>query len=121
MNKIIISAVALVFCVALVGVWIMVKKNSVDTGFVVPISIIVASNSVSINGSLSASALWYYGYETEYRDAALYVRIKGGSINLPNSSGDFMISIPNTFGIIDKIYLQGSAANDIKLIWEKGV
>ncbi|WP_036667961.1 hypothetical protein [Paenibacillus sp. HW567] len=77
----------------------------------------ISNHIISIKGGFSDSANRYRGYKVDYSDNALYIKIKGSILSLNGSTGDFNISIKNSFGDIQKIYLQGSDSSQRTLIW----
>ena len=116
----------------LVGISVAVVAIVVGFGYyaargeISPTSLIAVLNTnatsekIDISGTYMASAMWYKGYEVEYGNGALYIKIRGSSIHTPGTYGEFTISLPNTYGNVNSIYLQGASHDDVKLVWHDG-
>jgi len=112
--------------VGLVAIAVTVKLGAalmwsrVTTRFTVE-SVAVSASSIYLRLLPHNSAAKFRGYETEYRDEALYVRVRCGLLSLPFQRSDgFDFSIPNQYETIRAIYLwqDGTPAGDA-LIWSQ--
>lgn len=77
----------------------------------------VQSDFITLNGSLAGSAMWHNGYKVTFKDSALYVDIMVSPVQLPGRTGDIVVSIPNKYGTVKKIYLTGHNSEEDKMIW----
>lgn len=75
-----------------------------------------SAEQITIKGGFTDSVSRYRGYKASFENNTLYIKIKGSKLPFGGNSGDFNISLANTYGQIDKIYLQGTG-NTKKLIW----
>lgn len=100
--------------------WFPMKPSSVASidglGFN---EVTVSDTSIDMRGGyFAASAIWYAGYEAEYRDEALYVKIIVSNRERQYQGDPFSVSIPNTYGTIKAVYLEGYQG-DTRMIWPK--
>ena len=119
MNKIRLLAVSVgVVAVLGVGAVYVLSHGATSPANVRVSSVQVTDSTISVEGEFMGSAQWYNGYAASYKDGVLYVKLQVSSIPLPWLKGDpFTISIPNTYGSIEQMYLQGSGSEGDKQIW----
>ena len=83
----------------------------------------ISDKEISLQGTFAESAKAYRGYSVHYNTEILYIKIRSSiAIDIPpflSRSGDFNITIPNKFGEIKEIYLEGNNPSENKLIWSK--
>lgn len=73
---------------------------------------------IEIRCGFPGSHIWYRDRIVKYSDKALYVTVIASWLDVPGTKGDpFTISIPNTYGEIHAIYLQGRDHSDLRLLW----
>ena len=113
-----IIVVVLILTIGLALSFIL-HNNVVNTSSIYISNIGVSDKKIDLSGSFSASAIFYRGYSVDYRDENLYISLKGNVFNTTNSSGEFNISIPNKYGKIKEIYLEGATPTEKVLIWPK--
>lgn len=117
-----LATVLVVLVVAIVAVAILVRVSTFisDTNDVVILSTVITNETIQLRGGFSGSQVWFSDYDVEKNGDSLYVKIVGSSIKFPWMEGDpFVVIIPNTYGDIDAIYLQGGDPSDQELIWSK--
>lgn len=83
----------------------------------------VTKENINIKGSIGESAKAYRGYDVNYKNENLYIKIRSSiALELPpllHRSGEFIISIPNKYGKINEIYFEGRDPSDNTRIWPK--
>lgn len=84
--------------------------------FVTDIS--VTDSNITLKATFIDSALAYKGYNVEYRNEALFFKIKAGLISFKKSK-DINISVSNSFGKIKEVYLEDNNPANNVLIWPK--
>ena len=83
------------------------------------LSVDVSTSTITLVGDIGASAVWYYDHTVHYRDGALFITVTGNQVvKLPQSTSvPFTIAIPNTYGPIKTIYLEGRGGEEDRMIW----
>ena len=77
----------------------------------------VSSELITIQGGFADSISRYHGYNISHHNHSLFIQIKGSKLPKGDSK-DFTISLSNTYGEVDEIYLLGRD-NSRKKIWPK--
>ncbi|GGH71634.1 hypothetical protein [Saccharibacillus endophyticus] len=122
-KKIMIVFGSLVIVLALGGLLIAYfqLKNStsvLSTEEVAVMQVSLNDDSLSIQGSISASAISYRDYSYALKEDKVYIDIKGGLVTKKNPSGDFNITIKNKdFKNAKMVYIKDD--NNEKLIYPK--
>ncbi len=84
----------------------------------------VSYEKIVMQGDFFGSATLYAGYRVQNRDGDLYVTIRGTILQFlsvpPTDLYGISVVIPNTYGDIKSIYLQGPSLDDRLLIWKDG-
>ncbi len=127
MKKLLIILGALIIIIIIGIASINYSKSTVNPHSIAIVDINVSDSKIDLKGMFSFSGpLSYKGYTAEYKNEALYIKIKGGLILFPPSpSSDpglapvINISMKNTYGNVKKIYLQGDSVSDNILIYPK--
>ncbi|MHA6480941.1 hypothetical protein ACX1C1_03355 [Paenibacillus sp. strain BS8-2] len=107
-----IGAILLLLLIGSTTYLFMPKTLNADTIFMSDCS--VKGELISLQGGLADSANKYRGYRLAYSDHALTIQIKGSLLSL-GSSGEFDITIPNSYDDIHTIYVQGPHSTDREL------
>lgn len=97
----------------------MVFNHTINPSNIIIKSVDASVNKITLKGEIIGSADLYKNYEVSYHNESLYIKIKGGLISFTKSSGSIDISIANTYGKINKIYLQNDGTSGNILIWPK--
>ncbi len=100
-------------------VYTMVFNFSVDPGFIYIKNIDVSDSKITLKGHILGSAEQFKGYKIKHSGNVLYITIKGSLVTSSPSKGDIDISVANTYGEIEKIYLRGGKKSGNILIWPK--
>ena len=105
--------------IIVVGVYVMIFNYSVDPRFIHIKNIDVSDSRITLKGHILGSADQFKGYKIKHSGNALYINIKGSLVTSSPSTGDIDISVANTYGKIEKIYLRGGKESGNILIWPK--
>ena len=93
--------------------------KTMNTKNIVVTEINILDRSINLKGTFVDSAYLFNGYKTRYKDRILYIKIKGSLFSFTKSSSDFNININNSFGDLEKIYLEDSDQSKNILLWSK--
>lgn len=108
-----------IFSILLIGlVVIMTIHYTVNPQTIYITGVTVSDKQIAVKGGFVGSAVQFRGYDIYHHNENLYIRIKGSLIARPISQGGINVSVPNTYGVINKVYLQGKSSERI-LIWTK--
>lgn len=76
-----------------------------------------SNNQVALTGTILSSAIKYKGYDVQYKNGALYIKIKGGLISFSKPEDiNILVSSNNE---IREIYLEDDTSSENILIWPK--
>lgn len=112
--------VCILIVIALAGLYGL-THGRMSTNVVTFSYVAVSTSTIELKGGTFFTGFgWYNGYKADYKDGVLYVDLVVSMIHRPGMQGTpFSISIPNTYGTINRIYLRGHGSEGDKLIWQQ--
>lgn len=111
--------VVILIVIIIIGVvLLMFYKSTVAPSKVFVSELNVSDSKITLKGTFTDSAIKYSGYKATYNNSKLYIKVKAGLFTFSKSK-DVNISITNSYGKIDEIYLQDATSKENRLIYPK--
>lgn len=108
---------SIVVMILVVGALILISSSTtVHPSHIGIQEVTVGDDLITMKGEIMESANYFRGYNLEYIDDVLFVKIQGGM--LPSSQkGSIDISIKNNYSNLSEIQLQDNNSGNSKVIW----